>query len=85
MFYVYLLQSEKDGSFYIGYTSNLELRIEEHNNGRGRHTKKKAPWSLVYVERFETKKEALKRERFLKNQKNRAFYEKLMWGRSSVG
>ncbi|MBL7074129.1 GIY-YIG nuclease family protein [candidate division KSB1 bacterium] len=85
MFYVYLLQSEKDGSFYIGYTSNLELRIKEHNNGKGRYTNKKTPWSLVYVERFAIKSDALRRERFLKRQKNRAFYEKLIRGRSSVG
>jgi len=40
MYYVYVLQSEKDNKFYTGYTKNLKLRFEEHNKGLVDSTKK---------------------------------------------
>jgi len=76
-YFVYILRSLKDGSFYIGYTSNLDRRLEEHNLGESRYTKKKKPWEIFYFEIFRSKREALKRERFLKKQKNTSFYMKL--------
>jgi len=77
-FYVYILKSQKDQSFYIGYTNDLDSRIREHNEGFARYTKNKRPWNLVYSEEFVTKKEAIIRERFLKKQKNREFYERFL-------
>ena len=87
MFYVYILESKKDGSYYIGQTENIERRLEFHNNGLSRYTSKKMPWVLVYFEEFETRTLALKRERFLKKQRNRDFYKSLInnWSGSSVG
>jgi putative endonuclease len=78
MFYVYLIQSEVDASFYIGYTSNLELRIKHHNNGESIYSRRKKPWKLVYSEELENKTSALKREKFLKKQKNKDFYYQLI-------
>jgi len=78
MFYVYLIQSEVDSSFYIGYTSNLELRIKQHNNGESIYSRRKKPWKLVYSEELENKTSALKREKFLKKQKNKDFYYQLI-------
>ena len=78
MFWVYIIQSLKDDSFYIGYSGNIKQRLEYHNKGLSRHTKNKRPWKLVYSETFKTKTEALKRERFLKKQKNRDFYNRLI-------
>ena len=78
MYYVYILQSKVDKTFYIGYTSNLDLRLKEHNEGKSRYTKKKIPWKIVYSETFENKSEAIKRERFLKKQKNKEFYRSLI-------
>ena len=78
MFYVYLIQSEVDSSFYIGYTSNLELRIKQHNKGESIYSKRKKPWKLVYSEELENKTSALKREKFLKKQKNKDFYYQLI-------
>ena len=78
MFYVYLIQSEVDASFYIGYTSNLELRIKQHNNGESTYSRRKKPWKLVYSEELENKTSALKREKFLKKQKNKDFYYHLI-------
>ena len=76
--YVYILISEIDDSFYIGYSQNPENRLVDHNSGRSRYTKWKIPWKLVYTESFKSKTEALIRERFLKKQKNREFYQKLI-------
>jgi putative endonuclease len=78
MFYVYILQSGVDESFYIGFTENLERRVNQHNNGESSYTSRKIPWKLVYSEEFSTKTDAIKRERFLKAQKNKVFYQRLI-------
>ncbi|NTU46004.1 GIY-YIG nuclease family protein [Candidatus Roizmanbacteria bacterium] len=80
MFFVYIIQSTQTGAFYIGSTSDLEDRLWHHNNNLTASTKKKGPWKVVYQETHETKKSVLQREHFLKKQKNRAFYEKLING-----
>jgi len=78
MYIVYILQSEFDGSYYIGQTEDLERRLAYHNAGMSRYTSRKMPWKVVYNEEYSTRKEAIRRERFLKNQRNRKFYEKLI-------
>ncbi len=80
MFFVYIIQSLTDQSFYIGYTSDVKSRIWQHNNGISRYTKKKIPWKLVYTESFQNKSDAIKREKFLKKQKNSEFYNRLIQG-----
>jgi putative endonuclease len=50
MFYVYVLQSEKDTNFYTGFTNNLKKRINEHNLGKVNSTKSRLPLKLVYYE-----------------------------------
>ena len=77
-FFVYILQSQKDLSFYIGFTANLQQRLRKHNNARTGYSASKKPWNIVYFESFDNKSDALKRERFLKNQKNRNFYSRLI-------
>ena len=52
MFYVYIIKSKKDGSYYTGHTANLNDRITRHNQGRSKYTKSKTPWDLVYFEEF---------------------------------
>ena len=78
MFFTYIIQSQVDSSFYIGHTSNIIQRLEYHNDGLSRYTSKKIPWELVYLETFQTKSEANRRELFLKKQRNRSFYERLI-------
>jgi putative endonuclease len=67
---VYIIQSLKDGRYYVGSTSDLKKRLEYHNAGRTRYTKKYQPWVLKYFEEYETISEAVGRERNLKEQKN---------------
>jgi putative endonuclease len=53
----------KDGSFYIGYTTDVERRVKIHNEGKGaKYTRGRVPAKLVYTETFEDKTSALKRE-----------------------
>jgi putative endonuclease len=70
MFYTYILYSPAIKKFYIGNTSNLEQRVYYHNNNRSSFTKNKGPWMLVYSEEYETRREALIRERELKSWKS---------------
>lgn len=67
MNYTYILEC-KDGTYYTGWTNNLERRIEAHNNGQGaKYTRARRPVSLVYHEEFETKEEAMRREYAIKH------------------
>ncbi len=61
--YMYILQCN-DGSYYVGSTNNLELRLEEHNPGEGaEYTKHRLPVKLVYFEECFSIKEAFLREK----------------------
>lgn len=61
-YYVYLTECA-DGSLYCGYTTDPKKRVEKHNTGKGaKYTKGRSPVKLVYVEKQETKSEAIKRE-----------------------
>jgi putative endonuclease len=65
-FYVYILQCS-DGSYYTGYTKDLETRTRQHQNGKGaRYTKTHKPQRVAYVELFGTRGAAMKREREIK-------------------
>jgi len=65
-YYVYILRC-KDGSYYTGHAKDLEKRFEMHKKGRGaRYTRMHEPEKLVYMEEFESRSEAMKRERRIK-------------------
>ena len=64
--FVYLLQSELDNSFYIGYTNNLKRRLMEHNAGLNISTKHSKPWKLVFFEGYLDENDAKRREKYLK-------------------
>ena len=78
MYYVYIIESLVDSSFYIGYSKKVQQRLLKHNNAKSGYTSRKQPWILRYVEQFDNKTDAIKREIFLKRQKNRNFYLKLI-------
>lgn len=64
--YVYVLESQKDFTRYIGYTKDLKLRLIYHNGGKSKYTKTKRPWNLVYYEAYASDSWARKREIQLK-------------------
>jgi putative endonuclease len=66
MFYVYVLKSQKDGTYYYGSTSNVAKRLRDHNSGKAKFTKGHRPYAVQYLEEYETKREAQARERFFK-------------------
>ena len=65
-YFVYIIQSEVDKTFYKGYTENIINRLEQHNRGESQYTSTKIPWRLVYLEELPTKKDALIREKQIK-------------------
>ena len=66
MFYVYLIKSKKDSTYYIGLTENLQNRIKNHNQGKTKSIKHRVPYYLVYYEAYSDRKLARKRELELK-------------------
>jgi len=66
-YYVYVLRSQKDKMFYVGFTKNLRSRLEAHNNGEVPSTKKRVPFDLVYWEGGLNQTDATKREKYLKS------------------
>ncbi len=66
-YYVYILISRRNGSFYTGHTSDLKRRLSEHNRGRVRSTKYYRPWKVHYFEKLNSKSEAYQRELFFKS------------------
>ncbi|MFA4890231.1 MAG: GIY-YIG nuclease family protein [Candidatus Paceibacterota bacterium] len=73
MFYTYILQSQKDKKFYIGFSENLKQRFIEHSNGLVDATKNRWPLELVYYEACLDKQSALKREKYFKTGFGRRF------------
>jgi putative endonuclease len=84
-FYVYVLQSLKDFSFYIGQCEDLDCRMSKHFDGMSKYTSGKGPWRLVYFESFNTRSEAIKRENAIKKKKSRKYIEWLISNRLVVG
>jgi putative endonuclease len=78
-FVVYILYSEKFNKNYTGYTSNLIARFNSHNllESKG-FTLKFRPWKVIHVEFFDSKSEAMKREKYLKTGIGRELIKKLI-------
>ena len=81
MFIVYILFSSKVDQYYVGHTQNIDDRLSRHNSGRSLSTKKGKPWNLVYTETFETRSEAMLREKAIKKMKSRTYLEQLIQNR----
>ena len=76
IYYVYMLKSKGVKSVtYVGYTNNLTKRIDQHNTGKGAKFTRGRKWVLIYRERFKSKKEAISREYYIKN--NRTLRNKI--------
>ena len=75
-YYVYMLRSqEKKKITYVGYTSDLKKRIILHNLGKGAKFTRGRKWKLIYKEKISSKKEAISREYYIKN--NRTLRNKI--------
>jgi len=76
MYYVYILQSKKDKSYYTGVTEDLKERIKEHNWHLSKYSSSKAPFELVWYCAFKNKKKAYDFEKYLKSGSGFAFARK---------
>ena len=75
-YYVYMLKSlEEKTVTYVGYTSDIKKRIKLHNLGKGAKFTRGRKWKLIYKEKFNSKKEAISREYYIK--KNRFLRNKI--------
>jgi putative endonuclease len=68
MFTVYILYSISWGKSYVGYTNNVERRLQEHNITESKgFTLRYRPWTLIHTEVFDSKAEAMQKEKFYKS------------------
>ena len=77
-YFVYILKSIKEESYYVGSTQDLKSRLERHNQGRSKYTKAKRPWELVYWEKHQDRAGAMKLEREIKARKSKDYIESLI-------
>ena len=76
--FVYILQSEMNGMYYIGCTNNLEDRIKRHNEGRNKFTKPYRPFRIAFSKEFPSKSEAMKFEKELKAYKSKEILARII-------
>jgi putative endonuclease len=77
MYYTYILFSEKVNKYYVGYTSDLNNRLDEHGKDKSKFTGHSSDWKLIKYFEFETKSEALKLEIQIKKRGIKRFLESL--------
>jgi len=80
MFTVYVIRSTFNGMYYVGFTDDIDRRMMEHNEGMSKFTRRGRPWTLMFTEQFETRREAMMREREIKKRKSRTHLERLIRG-----
>ena len=80
MYYIYVLQSLEDDTYYVGYTRAVRKRLRMHNTGKVRYTKGHLPYKLIYTEECKTMKDAKAREITIKSLKNIKYFLKKQMG-----
>jgi len=73
MYYTYVLQSDLDKGFYVGFTKDLKLRFERHSKGEVESTRDRRPLNLIYYEACLNQADATKRESYLKTYHGKRF------------
>lgn len=76
--YVYVLQSLKNRSLYIGHTRDLKKRLKQHNNGVNLYTKKYIPWQLIHYEAYRNEKDTKRREKYLKTNQGSRLLKRML-------
>ena len=78
MYYVYVIKSVSHGTRYVGSTDDVYRRLNEHNSGKCRYTRGRRPWQLICKEKYSTRREAMRREKFLKSGQGRNYIDSLL-------
>lgn len=76
MYCTYVLQSQKDGKFYVGFTKDLKLRFEQHTKGLVESTRDRRPLTLIYYEACLDREDATRREKYLKTYHGKMFLKR---------
>ncbi|MCK5296250.1 MAG: GIY-YIG nuclease family protein [Alphaproteobacteria bacterium] len=80
MYYVYLLESLNNPTkHYVGFTTDIKKRLQEHNTGKSIHTNKFKPWKCSIYLAFENKEKAEKFETYLKHGSGHSFAKRHFW------
>lgn len=78
MYFVYAIKSVQFNFIYVGMTNDINRRVKQHNNKQNTSTKFYAPFILIHSEKFDTRIEARKREKFLKSGVGKEFLKSLL-------
>jgi len=78
MFVVYILYSQKLNRYYIGHTENIDNRFKLHNNAKVKSTKNGIPWVIKYIEKFNNRNDAYRRELQIKGYKSGIAFKSLL-------
>ena len=78
MYYVYVLLSQQDNLFYIGYSTDLAERVKRHKAGRVPATKFRLPVVLIFYEAYIDKSDAWRREKYFKTTKGKAVLKSML-------
>ena len=78
MYWIYILKSSKDNNYYVCQTNNIRLRLDRHNSGQVKSTKRRLQFELIFKKEFNTRSEVIKIEKRLKRYKNQAYLEYLI-------
>ena len=84
MFYTYILYSKVFDRIYVGQSDDLPGRLARHKKGRVKSTKAFRPWELIYSEKFQSRSEAMRREKELKIHKGRDWIREKLLNRQSL-
>lgn len=77
-YYVCILQGIKNGNLYVGYTTNLRKRLEEHNRGLNLSTKAYIPWQLIHYEAYRNEKDVKRRKKYLKTSQGSRLLKRIL-------
>ena len=77
-YYIYLLESERDGVWYVGLSQNPNERLKQHNKGKSKFTKGHIPWKLLYEEKIGSLIDARKKEKYYKSSAGKRRLKKIL-------
>ncbi|MFA6281028.1 MAG: GIY-YIG nuclease family protein [Candidatus Omnitrophota bacterium] len=78
MYFVYVLISDFDGKFYIGFTNNVAQRLKDHNSAKVFSISSRRPFRIVYYEAHLSKTDAIRRERYFKTSKGKITLKQML-------
>jgi len=78
VFFVYILQSQKDRKYYVGHTSDIDRRMKDHNRGKSKSVRNRGPFQLIYKEPFASRLDAIEREKQIKRYKSGDAFKRLI-------